>query len=169
MPYLAFLIVTKGCSENLNANEEENNCTDKQTALFPFNSHLLIDLEDTKNDQNTIKEGNLCKDNLRINNKSFSFDQFVLVSSKKKTTSMKSRKSPSCAYPIWVRHLRCNYASNNDEKTVLSKASPLIDLSFLQSVSYELCHLYYNSKSIVRQPAPVMVSRDLSMCVCAFL
>lgn len=132
MPYLAFMLVTKGCSENFNEKDD-----------------LVLD----ENNNTINRKGQM---NLQINNRSFSFDQFFLVS-----TNETSSEKTSFAYPVLVRHLRCNY----DNKTVLLQNGSkfdskeiVIDLSFLQSVSHKLCYLYYNSTSIVQQPAPVVVS-----------
>lgn len=115
MPYIAFMTVTKGCSEKLYA---QNNSVELYKA-----------------DRRTSD---------------ISFDEFFLL-------PQKNNLSATC--PIWVRHLRSGKYS--------CKAA--IDLSFLQSLSYKLCHLFYHSKSVVRQPAPVVVKTLLNVFIaCSF-
>lgn len=115
MPYIAFMTVTKGCSEKLYA---QNNSVE------------------------------LYKADRRSSD--ISFDEFFLL-------PQKNNLSATC--PIWVRHLRSGKYS--------CKAA--IDLSFLQSLSYKLCHLFYHSKSVVRQPAPVVYAHRLAVFVTSFL
>lgn len=115
MPYIAFMTVTKGCSEKLYA---QNNSVELYKA-----------------DRRTSD---------------ISFDEFFLL-------PQKNNLSATC--PIWVRHLRSGEYS--------CKAA--IDLSFLQSLSYKLCHLFYHSKSVVRHPAPVVVKTLLNVFIaCSF-
>lgn len=64
------------------------------------------------------------------------FDQFYLVSQKTNKT---------CACPIRIRILRTNMKNRS------------LTAQYLQSISYKLCYLYFNTASICRQPAPGMV------------
>lgn len=81
------------------------------------------------------------------------FDQFYLVSQKSTVTA---------ACPIRVRVLRNSGSNRNGTlaaglSTEETAEEDLLSLATLQSVSYKLCYLYYNSTSICRQPAPGMV------------
>ena len=91
------------------------------------------------------------------------FDQFYLVSQKSTVTA---------ACPIRVRVLRNSGSKRNGTLAATGLSAEetaeedLISLATLQSVSYKLCYLYYNSTSICRQPAPGMVRCNGFGCVC---
>lgn len=92
------------------------------------------------------------------------FDQFYLVSQKSTITA---------ACPIRVRVLRNSGSKRNGTlaaglfaEATAAEEEDLLSLATLQSVSYKLCYLYYNSTSICRQPAPGMVRRNGFQCVC---
>ncbi|KAH9397441.1 Piwi-like protein 2 [Tyrophagus putrescentiae] len=89
------------------------------------------------------------------------FDQFYLVSQKSTVTA---------ACPIRVRVLRNSGSKRNgtlaatglSAEETAAEEEDLLSLATLQSVSYKLCYLYYNSTSICRQPAPGMYAHKVA-------
>ena len=156
MPYVVFMTVAKRISVKLFVDEEEDEVLDPATLLSNNEIPSVTPLIDwgEENDPDVVGKPRVKNppSGTILTQNTERFDQFYLVS--QKTTK-------TCACPIRIRVLR-NSASHRNGLRAASQASEdqpdLLTSHYLQSLSYKLCYLYFNTASICRQPAPGMVS-----------